>query len=258
MYDSLKHKQALVIGGTKGIGKQIALRLAIEKVDLIINYHRDDEAANEVVKACEGLGVKIEVLKADLGSDDGIKIIKNKISSLKQLDILVLNAAKGLERPRKAIEQKKGHIQSTLNTNLVGPWQIIQAVAPIMSKNNFGKIIGLMTPGSKQYLDGYSAVGITKNAFESLMQYSAVELAEKNIHINCIMAGLVEQTEGSKTYEKFLEKLQSVIPMGRNVHGDDIANLVVWLCSDQSNMLIGQTINVDGGFSLASWREFLD
>ena len=78
MYDSLKHKQALVIGGTKGIGKQIALRLAVEKVDLIINYHRDDEAANEVVKACEGLGVKIEVLKADLGSDDGIKIIKNK------------------------------------------------------------------------------------------------------------------------------------------------------------------------------------
>ena len=58
--------------------------------------------------------------------------------------------------------------------------------------------------------------------------------------------------------EKFLEKLQSVIPMGRNVHRDDIANLVVWLCSDQSNMLIGQTINVDGGFSLASWREFLD
>tara|TARA_Y100001970_G_C14249673_1_gene870851 strand:- start:628 stop:1404 length:777 start_codon:yes stop_codon:yes gene_type:complete len=258
MYDSLKNRQALIIGGTKGIGKQIALRFAAENVDLIINYHRDDEAANETIKDCKAFGVKVDLLKADLGNDDDIKTIQNKISSLSQLDILVLNAAKGLERPRKAIEQKKGHIQSTLNTNLVGPWQIIQAVAPIMSKNNFGKIIGLMTPGAKQYIDGYSAVGITKNAFESLMQYSAVELAEKNIHVNCIMAGLVEHTEGSKTYDKFLKKLQSVIPIGRNVHGDDIANLVVWLCSDQSNMLIGQTINVDGGFSLASWREFIN
>ena len=256
MYDSLKNRQALIIGGTKGIGKQIALRFAAENVDLIINYHRDDEAANEVIKDCEAFGVKVDLLKADLGNDDDIKTIQNKISSLSQLDILVLNAAKGLERPRKAIEQKKGHIQSTLNTNLIGPWQIIQAAASIMSRNNFGKIIGLMTPGAKQYIDGYSVVGISKNAFESLMQYSAVELAEKNIHVNCVMAGLVEQTEGSKTYDKFLEKLQSVIPMGRNVHGDDIANLVIWLCSDQSNMLIGQTINVDGGFSLASWREF--
>ena len=145
-----------------------------------------------------------------------------------------------------------------MDTNLIGPWQIIQAVAPIMSKNSYGKIIGLMTPGAKQYIDGYSAVGISKNAFESLMKYSAVELAEKNIHVNCVMAGLVEQTEGSKTYDRFLEKLQEMVPIGRNVNGDDIANLVVWLCSDQSNMLIGQTINIDGGFSLASWRELLN
>ncbi|MBR73368.1 MAG: enoyl-[acyl-carrier-protein] reductase FabL [Dehalococcoidaceae bacterium] len=258
MYDSLANKQALIIGGTKGIGRQIALRFASENVDLIINYHRDDQAATELINDCKSLGVKVDVLKADIGSDTGLKTIKNKISSLKQLDILILNAAKGLERPRKAIDQKKGHIQSTLDTNLIGPWQIIQAVAPIMSKNSYGKIIGLMTPGAKQYIDGYSAVGISKNAFESLMKYSAVELAEKNIHVNCVMAGLVEQTEGSKTYDRFLEKLQEMVPIGRNVNGDDIANLVVWLCSDQSNMLIGQTINIDGGFSLASWRELLN
>ncbi len=258
MYDSLANKQALIIGGTKGIGRQIALRFARENVDLIINYHRDDQAATELINDCKSLGVKVDVLKADIGSDTGLKTIKNKISSLKQLDILILNAAKGLERPRKAIDQKKGHIQSTLDTNLIGPWQIIQAVAPIMSKNSYGKIIGLMTPGAKQYIDGYSAVGISKNAFESLMKYSAVELAEKNIHVNCVMAGLVEQTEGSKTYDRFLEKLQEMVPIGRNVNGDDIANLVVWLCSDQSNMLIGQTINIDGGFSLASWRELLN
>ena len=258
MYDSLANKQALIIGGTKGIGRQIALRFASENVDLIINYHRDDQAATELINDCKSLGVKVDVLKADIGSDTGLKTIKNKISSLKQLDILILNAAKGLERPRKAIDQKKGHIQSTLDTNLIGPWQIIQAVAPIMSKNSYGKIIGLMTPGAKQYIDGYSAVGISKNAFESLMKYSAVELAEKNIHVKCVMAGLVEQTEGSKTYDRFLEKLQEMVPIGRNVNGDDIANLVVWLCSDQSNMLIGQTINIDGGFSLASWRELLN
>ena len=72
------------------------------------------------------------------------------------------------------------------------------------------------------------------------------------------MAGLVEETVGSKSFDKILNKIKNVIPAGRNVHTEDVANLVIWLCSDQSNMIIGQNINVDGGFSLASWKTLQD
>ncbi|MDG1990132.1 MAG: SDR family oxidoreductase [Dehalococcoidia bacterium] len=258
MYNSLKNNQALIIGGTKGIGKAIALRLASEGVNLLINYHSSDDLAEQTADECKKSGVQVELIKADISATNGIDVITQKIDSMSRLDILILNAAKGLERPRMAIEQKSGHIQSTLDTNLIAPWEIIKSSSKIMKKNSQGSIVGLLTPGTKFYIEGYSAVAISKGAFEALIKYTAVELAGYNIQVNGVMAGLVEETVGSKSFDKILNKIKNVIPAGRNVHTEDVANLVIWLCSDQSNMIIGQNINVDGGFSLASWKTLQD
>ena len=127
MYHSLKNNQALIIGGTKGIGRAIAIRLASEGVNLLINYHSSDNLAEQTAAECQKSGVQVELIKADIGSKNGIDVINKKIDSLNRLDILILNAAKGLERPRMAIEQKAGHIQSTLDTNLIAPWEIIKS-----------------------------------------------------------------------------------------------------------------------------------
>ena len=252
MYHSLKNNQALIIGGTKGIGRAIAIRLASEGVNLLINYHSSDNLAEQTAAECQKSGVQVELIKADIGSKNGIDVINKKIDSLNRLDILILNAAKGLERPRMAIEQKAGHIQSTLDTNLIAPWEIIKSSSKVMKKHNQGSIIGLLTPGTKFYIEGYSAVAISKGAFEALIKYTAVELASHNIKVNGVMAGLVEETVGSKSFNEILNKIKNIIPAGKNVQTEDVANLITWLCSDQSDMIIGQTINIDGGFSFNS------
>jgi enoyl-[acyl-carrier protein] reductase III len=258
LYNSLQNQTALVIGGTRGIGRSISTRLASEGVNLIINYHKSDDLANQTVIECEKYGVNVKLIKADIDMPDDLKNIIDEIISLEKLDILILNAAKGLERPRQAIEQKIGHLRSTLDTNVLGPWEIIKSSSTVMKKSGGGTIIGLLTPGSHYYIDGYSAVAVSKAAFETLIKYTAVELASENIQVNGVMSGLVEGTIGSKSFENFLDKIAKITPSGRNIKTEDVSNLVAWLCSNESKMIVGQTINIDGGFTLASWKNFQD
>jgi enoyl-[acyl-carrier protein] reductase III len=127
-----------------------------------------------------------------------------------------------------------------------------------MERRGGGAIVNLLSPGAWQYMPDYSAVGVTKAALASLTRYLAVELAPRGIRVNGVSAGWVEGSEGEHSYRADIsERVRTHVPAGRNVHPNDVASAVVWLCSDEASMLVGETVHLDGGFGIGAWRAVL-
>lgn len=258
VYESLSGKRALVLGGSRGIGRAIALRLAAEGAHVAVNYARSSEAAEATAEACRSLGVEATAVAGDVGDLDALHEVFERVREWGGLDILVNNAARGLERPRPAIDQKSGHLHRTMDVNVFGPWQAIQFAAPMMEARGGGAIVNLLSPGAFHYMPDYSAVGVTKAALSSLTMYLAVELAPRGIRVNAVSAGWVEGSEGEHSYRSEVsDRVRPHVPAGRNVQPDDLAAAVAWIASDEAPMLVGQTIHLDGGFADAAWRAVL-
>ncbi|RLT43162.1 MAG: SDR family oxidoreductase [Chloroflexi bacterium] len=258
IYPSLSGKRAVILGGSRGIGRAIALRLAAEGADVVINYARSADAAEQTAADCRALGVRAEIALGDVGDLDALSGVFDRVRESGGLDILVNNAARGLERPRPAIEQKPGHLHHTMDVNVFGPWQAIQLAAPMMEARGGGAVVNLLSPGAFHYMPDYSAVGVTKAALSSLTMYLAVELAPRGIRVNAVSAGWVEGSEGEHSYRNEVsDRVRPHVPAGRNVHPHDIAAAVVWIASDEAPMLVGQTIHLDGGFADDAWRAVL-
>jgi enoyl-[acyl-carrier protein] reductase III len=243
-------KAALVTGGTRGIGKAIALRLARGGAHIAINYSRSAEAAAAAEGEIKALGVDAMSIKCDVGEREPVfEMVRAAAERFGRLDILVNSAARGLERPRAAIDSLPKHLHHTMDVNVFGPWFAAQAAAPLMMEG--GAIINLLSPGSDRYLPKYAAVGVSKGALESLTKYLAVELAPRGIRVNAVSAGLVGDTDGVRMLDQgMVEDYESKIPAGRQVSPQDVAEAVAFLASDAARMIIGQVLLVDGGFSL--------
>ena len=259
IYHSLAGRRAVVLGGSRGIGRAIALRLAAEGVHVMVNYARSAEAAERTAVECRALGVEADTVVGDVGDHDALAAVFERVRAWGGLDILVNNAARGLERPRAAIDQKPGHLHRTMDVNVFGAWQAIQYAAPLMEARGGGAVVNLLSPGAFHYMPDYSAVGVTKAALASLTMYLAVELAPRGIRVNAVSAGWVEGSEGEHSYRaEISDRVRPHVPAGRNVQPDDIAAAVAWVASDEAPMLVGQTIHLDGGFADAAWRTVLE
>jgi enoyl-[acyl-carrier protein] reductase III len=259
MYPSLRDKRAVVLGGSRGIGRAIALRLAGEGCGVVVNYARSTEAAEATAADCRALGVEASAERADVGDAEELRALFERVGASGGLDILVNNAARGLERPRPAIEQRPRHLHQTMEVNLFGPWSASQLAAPLMEARGGGAIVNLLSPGAFHYMPDYSAVGVSKGALASLTVYLAVELAPRGIRVNAVSAGWVEGSEGEHSYRSEVsDRVRPHVPAQRNVRPDDIAAAVAWACSDEASMLVGQTVHLDGGFGAAAWTAILD
>lgn len=246
---SLKGKIALITGGSRGIGRAITLKLASEGADVIINYFRKTETAEGTAQEAHNKGVNAHIIKANVG--DPIKVdrmfaeIEEKFG---RLDILVNNAASGV--PRTALELDTRGWDWTMDINAKAFLLCAQRAVKLMK--NGGKMVSISSLGSRLVTPVYTAVGVSKAALEALTRYLAVELAPKGICVNGIAAGAVE-SEALKMYTADLRMAQQTVqttPAGRMVLPEDIANLVAFLCSDNSEMVRGQIITIDGGMSL--------
>ena len=258
MYNSLAGKRAVVLGGSRGIGRAIALRLAAEGVHVLVNYARSAEAAEATAAECRDAGVEAIAVRADIGDTEELRTLFAQVEEWGGLDILINNAARGLERPRPAIEQRPKHLHATMDVNLFGPWTGVQLALPIMERRGGGAVVNLLSPGAWQYMPDYSAVGVSKAALASLTTYLAVELAPRGVRVNGVSAGWVEGSEGEHSYRADISnRVRPHVPAGRNVAPEDVAAAVVWLCSDQAAMVVGHTLHLDGGFGIGSWREVL-
>lgn len=243
-------KVALVTGGTRGIGKAIALRLARDGADVVINYSRSKDAADAAVAEIAALGVRAEAMQCDVGDREAVfAMVREAGERFGRIDVLVNSAARGLERPRPAIDSLPKHLHHTMDVNVFGPWFAAQAAVKYMTEG--GAIINLLSPGSDRYLPKYAPVGVSKGALESLTIYLAVELAPRGIRVNAVSAGLVEGTDGVRLMDTDLVGgYGAKVPAGRHVRPEDVADAVAFLAGPDAKMIIGQTLLVDGGYAL--------
>lgn len=247
---SLEGRLALVTGGGRGIGRAIALKLASQGANIIVNFFRHRESAEQTAKDIEALGVKAETIRANVGDpakiDEMFDTIANKFG---YLDILINNAASGVGRSVLDVDVKAW--EWTMNANARASLLCAQRASKLMEGRD-GKIVNISSLGSYFVLPTYAVVGVSKAALEALTRYLAIELAPKGICVNAVAASAVE-TEALKFYikEGLLQDTRQATPVGRMVIPEDVAKVVAFLCSEEAFMIRGQTIIVDGGTSIA-------
>jgi enoyl-[acyl-carrier protein] reductase III len=247
----LAGKTAVVTGGSRGIGKAIALELADQGCNIAFNYFRHHQEARAAQAAVEERGVACLAAKANLAEPEEIaSFIRAAHERFGPLHILVNNAASGVQRPLMELEEK--HWQWTMDVNARAAWLCAKEAAPHMPSG--GSIVNITSLGSHRVLKNYFSVGTSKAALEAITRYLAVELAPRGIRANAVSGGLVE-TDALKHFPNREEMLREAIegtPAGRMVTPEDIAKVAAFLCSPASEMIRGQVITVDGGMTLLS------
>jgi enoyl-[acyl-carrier protein] reductase III len=238
-------ESVLVTGGSRGIGKAIALRFAARGATRVaIGYLRNDRAAEETAEELRAAGAEPVLVRGNVTSER----VLEQVEALGALDVLVHNAATGVIRP--ALETEPKHWEWTLTANARALLDLARATVPQMQAGS--SIVGISSLGAQRVLENYALVGTSKAALESLVRYLAVELAPSGIRVNGVSAGVVE-TDALKHFpnrEEMVEHSTKRTPVGRLVEPEDVADAVEFLCSPAAKMVCGQTLIVDGGFSL--------
>ena len=233
----------LVTGGSRGIGRAIALRFARDGARRVaIGYLRNDRAAESTAEELRALGAEPVLVRGNITSSR----VLDEVGALGPLDVLVHNAATGVIRP--ALETEDKHWDWTLNANARALLQLARVAAPQMPGGS--SIVAISSLGAQRVLENYVLVGTSKAALESLVRYLGVELAPR-VRVNAVSGGVVE-TGALEHFPNREEMLRAgaANPVGRLVTPEDIAGAVAFLCSPDAEMVRGQTLVVDGGFSL--------
>ncbi len=248
MFD-LHGKVALITGGSRGIGRAIAIRLAEQGADVIVNYVRHKRDAGETAAEVQQLGRKCLLVKTNVANSDDVKrmfgVIKEEFG---HLDILVSNAASGVLKP--ALELTERHWNWAMEINARALLTLVQEGLPLMGRGS--RVMAVSSLGSVRAIENYTTVGASKAALESLVRHLAVELGPQGINVNTISAGAVD-TDALKHFpnrEQILGTAMARTPLGRLTTPKDVADIALFLCSDLSSMIQGQVITVDGGYAI--------
>jgi 3-oxoacyl-[acyl-carrier protein] reductase len=246
---NLSGKTALVTGGSRGIGRSIVLHLAGSGADVAFTYRSKVDEANALVADLQGMGRKAAAFQSDAAntkqSDD---VVQSVIKEFGRLDILVNNA--GMTKDGLLMRMSEQDWDDVIDTNLKGVFNFTKAACRQMMGQQSGKIINISSvvgvignAGQANYVASKAGViGLTKSV--------AKELASRNIQANCIAPGFIMTDMTEKLNEKQKEAILTVIPQKRMAQPDEIASVVCFLASADSNYITGQTINVDGGMAM--------
>lgn len=243
---SVSGKIALVTGGSRGIGRAIALELAKAGANVAINYAGNELAAKQVAEEVEALGSKAIIIQANVADAGAVQtMIKQVIDEFGQVDILVNNA--GITRDNLLMRMKEEEWDDVINTNLKGVFNCLKAVTRQMMKQRSGRIINISSvvgtlgnPGQANYVAAKAGViGLTKTA--------ARELASRGITVNAIAPGFISTDMTSALNEEIIKQLTTQIPLARLGDPEDIAKVVRFLASEDAAYMTGQTLHVDGG-----------
>ncbi|WP_408631521.1 3-oxoacyl-[acyl-carrier-protein] reductase [Metaclostridioides mangenotii] len=239
-------RTAVVTGGSRGIGKEVAKKLASLGADVVINYTSNEEQANITKSEIEGMGVKCLVVQCDVSKSDQVaEMMDSVVKEFGKIDILVNNA--GITRDGLLMRMKEEDFDKVIDINLKGVFNCTKAATKYMMKKKYGKVINMASivgimgnPGQTNYCASKAGViGFTKA--------SARELASRNININAVAPGFIDTDMTQVLSEDIKKSMLANIPKKTFGKPEDVANLVAFLASDMSEYITGQVINVDGG-----------
>jgi 3-oxoacyl-[acyl-carrier protein] reductase len=239
-------KTALVTGASRGIGREIALELARQGASVVVNYAGSEAKAYEVVEEIKGIGQEAIAIQCDVSNNESVTdMVKATVDHFGKIDILVNNA--GITRDNLLMRMKEDEWDDVININLKGVFLCTKAVTRQMMKQRYGRIINISSvvgvsgnPGQANYVAAKAGViGLTKT--------SAKELASRGITVNAIAPGFITTEMTDQLTEDIQNEMLKMIPLAQFGEPKDIAHSVVFLASDDSRYITGQTIHVNGG-----------
>lgn len=250
MSQSLTGKIALVTGGSRGIGRASALKLASAGCDVAIVYYNSHDEAEAVCASVRALGRRAKAIQADVSNPESVaEAFDTFRQEFDRVDIVVSNAATGVLKP--AMELSLKHWRRCMETNALALNFLAQRAAPLMT--NGGRIIGISSLGASRAIPQYAFIGASKAALEGLARSLAQELGPRGIRVNIVSAGVVD-TDALKHFpnrEQLLAEYARRTPAGPTLTTEDVAGAVYLLCLPEADMINGHTLVIDGGYCIS-------
>ncbi|UCD91800.1 MAG: SDR family oxidoreductase [Methanobacteriota archaeon] len=242
----LENKNAIVTGGSVGIGAAMAIALAEAGANVALNFRKHDTEAKEVIAQVEKLGRKGLVVQADVSSfEDAQKMVDQVVKEFGGLDILVCNA--GINWDGVIWKMTEEQWDRVIEVNLKGYFNYVRAVAPIFKEQEHGKIVNITSINGLRGKFGQTNYSASKGGIIALTKSLAKELGRSSVNVNAVAPGMIETEMMLNIPEKFLNMAKEETVFGRLGKPEDVANVVVFLCTERSRHITGEVIKVDGG-----------
>ena len=242
----MEEKVVLVTGGSRGIGKEVAMKFAKEGYNVVTNYVSDKTDKEGLKKEFENNNVKALVLKADVSKTEDVEnLVKQAIDTFGKIDVLVNNA--GITRDNLLMRMPEEDFDKVIETNLKGTFLVTKAVTKYMMKKRQGSIINLSSVVGVAGNAGQSNYSASKAGIIGITKSVAKELASRNIRANAVAPGFIETDMTNVLSDTVKETIHNQIPLKRMGNAKEVAELIYFLGSEKSSYITGQVINIDGG-----------
>ena len=239
-------RAAVVTGGSRGIGRAVCVALAKQGCNVVVNYCHGEAAAAETAALCKELGVEAVTVQADVSTAEGCKkLFEEAVNAFGRVDILVNNA--GVTRDNLILRLSEEDFDTVLNANLKGAFLCCKEAARRMVRQRWGRIVNLSSVVALRGNAGQTNYAASKAGLIGLTKSLARELASRNVTVNAVAPGFIETDMTAKLPQEARDAFLTVIPAKRGGKPEDVASVVYFLCSPDSDYVTGQVINVDGG-----------
>lgn len=240
---------AIVTGGSRGIGRAVAMRLAKDGMNLVINYRGNSAAAEETERLCRELGAEVLLVQGDVSrAEDCEKLAAQAKEAFGRVDVLVNNA--GITRDGLLARMTEEDFRAVLDVNLVGPWNMMKAVNRIMMKQRYGRIVNLSSVTGLMGNMGQTNYAAAKAGILGMTKSYAREVASRGITVNAVAPGFIDTDMTEAMPEGAKDKIITGIPMGRTGKPEDVAEAVAFLASEPAGYITGEVLRVDGGMAM--------